>query len=118
MKAEGMDYKKELKKIQEHRRGYYPAVTRIMDLYHDTAAADLPVELINDRDALMILELIDVGYLDEDVLVTRRRFDDIAGLLYTGGYPLTESGEQFLQREGRTLKGRIRNLVNRFRGRR
>lgn len=118
MKVEGMDYKKELNKMQKHRRGYYPAVTRLMDLYHSTAASDLPVELINDRDALMILELIDVGYLDEDVLVIRRRFDDIAGLLYTGGYPLTESGEIFLQREERTLKGRIRNLINKFRRRR
>ncbi len=113
-----MDYKKELKKLQKHRRSYYPAVARIMDLYHNAVSAELPVELINDRDALIILELIDVGYLDEDALVIRRRFDDIVGLLYTGGYPLTENGETFLQREGRTLKGRIRGLINALRSRR
>ncbi len=112
-----MDYKKEIKKLQKHRRGYYPAVTRLMDLYHAAAASDLPVELINDSDVLIILELIDVGYLDEDVLVIKRRYNDITGLLYTGGYPLTENGELFYQKERRTLKGRIANLVNRFRGR-
>jgi hypothetical protein len=118
MKPEQMDYKRELKKLQKRRRAYYPAVTRLMDLYHAPGSSVLPVELIHDRDALTILELIDVGYLDGDVLVIKRRFDDIVGLLYIGGYPLTESGEKFLRREGRTLKGRIRTLLDGFRKRR
>ncbi len=113
-----MDYKKELKKLRKRRRAYYPAVTRLMDLYRASGSSALPVELIHDRDALTVLELIDVGYLDGDVLVVKRRFDDIVGLLYIGGYPLTESGEEFLRREGRTLAGRIRTLLGRFRKRR
>ncbi len=110
-----MEYKKELKKLQKHRRRYYPAACRLMDLYHNAASSELPVELIDDSDALIILELIDVGYLDEDALVVKRRFDSITGLLYTGGYPLTDSGEVFYQRERRTLRGRIGALVNAFR---
>ena len=105
-----MEYKKELKRLNRHRRGYYPAVSRLMDLYH--GAYDLPVELINDRDALILLELIDVGYLDEEALIIKRRFDDIVGLRYNGAYPLTESGERFYEKERRSLKGRLRGFLD------
>lgn len=113
-----MEYKKELKKLQKHRRRYYPAVSVVMDLYHNAATADLPVELINDRDALIFLELIDVGYLDEEAMVITRRFGDITGLLFNGSYPLTDSGELFYQKERRTLKRRVTALLDSFRTRR
>ncbi len=112
-----MDYKKEIRALQKHRRNYYPALSRLMDLHHHGGPGDLPKELINDVEALILLELIDIGYLDENALIIRRRFDDIVGLVYNGDYPLTESGEKFFDSERHTLKARLADLAGMLRRR-
>lgn len=109
-----MDYKKELDKIRKHRKSYFPAVSMLMDLHDDAGRHDAAIELINDRRALVILELIDIGYLDENALIVRRRFDDIVSIVYNGRYPLTDAGERFYSREKRTLKGRMAGLIDRI----
>jgi hypothetical protein len=110
-----MDYKKEIKALRKHRKSYYPALSRLMDLYDRWGPGDHPRELINDADALIFLELIDIGYLDENALIIKRRFDDIVGLVYGGDYPLTEGGEKFYKKERRTLTGRLIDLAGKFR---
>ncbi len=112
-----MDYKKEIKAYRNHRRQYYPALSRLMDLYDRWGPGDLPRELINDADALILLELIDIGYCDENALIIKRRFDDIVGLVYNGDYPLTEAGERFYEQGRRTLKNRLADLAGKLRRR-
>jgi len=112
-----MDYKKEIKAFRNHRKQYYPALSQLMDLYDRWSPGDSPEELIDKADALILLELIDIGYCDENALITKRRFDDIVGLAYVGDYPLTEAGERYYEQERRTLKNRLADLAGKLRHR-
>ncbi len=107
------DYRKEMKKLRKHRRLYRPAMSRVLDLYNRVTPSDLPIELIDDRDILTILELIDVGYLDEEALVAKHRFGSVTGLRYNGAYPFTEEGTAFY-RAHRTF---ISTILDTLRGR-
>jgi hypothetical protein len=109
-----MDYKKELKKMARSRRRYRPVMRRLLELGSGAAGTDFPMNLIDDRDVLVILELIDVGYLDENALRARRRFGEITALVYTGDYPFTEGGEYFYKGHGAAFMERIINTFRRF----
>ncbi|MBN2160773.1 MAG: hypothetical protein JW807_15400 [Spirochaetes bacterium] len=93
-----MDYKKELKKIGKGRKRYRPVLTMLARMHERWLPSDEPVELINREDVLVILELIDIGYLDTDALIVRTRFEDVVSLKYTGGYPFTDGGDEFIRR--------------------
>lgn len=101
-----MDYKKELKKIGRGRKRYRPVMSMLARMHEGWKPSDPPVELIDREDVLVILELIDVGYLDTDALIVRTRFENVVSLKYAGGYPFTEGGETFM-RESRNLFRRI-----------
>jgi len=109
-----VDYKKEIRKLKKHRRLYRPAMARMLDLYNSVKPAELPVELIDDGDILTILELIDVGYLDESALVATRRFGTVTGLSFQGGHPFTGSGKAFYFKD-RTI---VHRVIDTLRGRR
>lgn len=109
-----VDYKKEIQKLKKHRKRYRPAMSMLLDLYNNAKPSELPVELIDSEKVLILLELIDVGYLDEDALIIRRRFNSIASLRYDGAYPFTDSGDMFF-RNNRTI---ITKIIDTIRGRR
>lgn len=105
-----MNYKKELNKLRKHRMQYRPAMAMLMNMHDQSNSSDFPVELIDKKEVLIILELLDIGYLDENALIVKRRFGDITGLSYTGEYPFTESGDFFFQQSRGAVKRMIRNI--------
>lgn len=72
----------------------------LLDMHHSLNDAESPVSITDYNDMLIILELMDIGYVDVNAFVIKRKFEDITGLVYKGKFPLTEKGELFLRREG------------------
>jgi len=105
-----MNYKKELNKLRKHRKQYRPIMAMLMKMHTQSDFSDFPVELIDNKEILIILELLDIGYLDENSLIVKRRFDYITGLSYTGEYPFTDSGDFFYQQGRSSIKRRISNI--------
>ena len=103
-----MDYRNELKKMKKHRRRYRPAVEALMRMYHSFPAGGEPIDLNGREDLTVMLELIDIGYLDPDAFNITTRFGDIASVRYNGRYPLTPSGEA---QYPRGVLGRIFNAL-------
>jgi len=109
-----MNYKKELNKLRKHRKRYRPVMAMLMNLHNNSNVSDFPMELIDKKEILIILELLDIGYLDENALVIRRRFDDIVGLTYTGEYPFTDGGNFFLRQSRGIFKRKISNIFRKL----
>ncbi|MBN2080104.1 MAG: hypothetical protein JW838_14140 [Spirochaetes bacterium] len=113
-----MDYAKELKRLGKRRKSYIPVLASILEMRNVTAAANLPLELIDRDDALTILELMDIDYLDPEAFTARRRFGDIVSLLYNGGPPLSDRGLAFMKEHRASLVlmkigRRLRKLIRR-----
>jgi hypothetical protein len=107
------DYKKEIKKMKKHRKLYRPAMSMLLDLYNRMKPSDLPVELIDHKSVLTILELIDIGYLDENALIVKKRFGSVTGLRYDGAYPFTDSGDDFYLKNTGIINSIIDKIKNR-----
>ncbi len=66
---------------------------------------------IQDPDEMRILlELIDLGYLDEDAFIVTESFGTIRGLSYRGKYALTTDGEK-LYGEMTLARARRKNAI-------
>ena len=59
---------------------------------------DVPITIADQNDMLIILELIDIGYLDPEALIVKKKFGDIAAVAYNGKFPFTKDGTVFLPR--------------------
>jgi hypothetical protein len=90
-----MNYKHALKKLESHRKKYSPIIAKIVDMYANLPDADYPVRFTGYDDMIVILELLDIGYLDPNSFIVKKKFEDIAALIYNGKYPLTEQGDIF-----------------------
>jgi hypothetical protein len=94
-----MNYRSELRKYKKQRKKYRPVMSMLLDL-HDTAGpADVPIAIADQKDMLIILELIDIGYLDPEALIVKKKFGDIAGVAYNGKFPFTEKGTVLFRAE-------------------
>jgi hypothetical protein len=107
-----MNYKKELNRLRKRRKQYRPVMAMLMKMHAQSDSSGFPVELIDRKELLVMLELLDIGYLDANALIVKKRFGDIAGLSYTGEYPFTESGDFFYQQSGSAV---IRMITTIFR---
>jgi hypothetical protein len=111
-----MNYAREMKKMKKHREGYRRVISRLLLLFNDTDAADFPVRITETGEMRLILELIDLGYLDDDALTVTRSFGDITGMAYNGGYPLTQAGDAFMrEKPGPGIKEFFMKLIGRIR---
>ena len=97
----------ELKRIKDHRTSYFPVLRRMMELYVSTSAGQLPVNLNDDRDVLIILELIDLEYLNHEAFNVSKRFGTIEDISFNGLEPLTETGKFVLRNHDRDKKKRV-----------
>ena len=71
----------------------------LLDL-HDTAGrADVPIAITGQNDMLITLELIDIGYLDPEAFIVKKKSGDIAGVAHNGKFPFTEEGTAFYRAE-------------------
>ena len=87
-----VDYRKEMRKLRKNRKRYRPALARLMRMRQNRSGAVFPVRIEDTGEMLLVLELVDVGYVDPESLIVRKRFGDIASVHYTGAFPLTEAG--------------------------
>lgn len=89
-----MNYKKELKKMIDHRKKYIPVLKRMMDIYEEKIQENR--NITDDPDLLLILELIDLEYLDVNAFLIDKRFGNIENIYYKGRFPFTDFGYKLL----------------------
>ena len=109
-----VDYRLEMKKLEKNRKRYRPALVRLLAMHENRAGSAFPVRIEDTVEMLLVLELVDVGYVDPESLIVRKRFGDISSVHYNGAFPLTEAGVRFYRGEG--IAGRFRSLAGRFLG--
>ena len=103
-----MDYKSEIKKMKENREKYFPLIEILLYVERKTNKEDLPIEMTDVNHIALVMELIDIGYVDRNSFIIKRNRRDITGLFYKGGFPLTEHGikiyRQYLQERKTSFK--------------
>jgi hypothetical protein len=87
-----MNYKSEIKKMNENRKKYFPLMEILLYVERNTKKEDLPIEMTDVSQIALVLELIDIGYVDKNSFIIKRDRRDIKGLFFSGGYPLTDAG--------------------------
>ena len=90
-----VNVKHELEKMQKHRESYYPALQKMLVLYEENKDKNQLIQLRDDPHILIILELRDIGYIEQDALTVEKTFNTISAVWYNGAYPLTEKGDTF-----------------------
>jgi len=104
-----MKYRKEINRLRRRRKQYRPVMAMLMNM-HQSDSSGFPAELVDRKEILILLELLDIGYLDENAFIVKRLFGDVTGLSYTGEYPFTESGDFFFRRSRSAVKRKITTL--------
>lgn len=101
------DYKNEMKRLKEHRKLYFPAVTVLLKYYKSRNEYDNPIEFTDVKKMLILQELIDVGYLNPKVVVPKKPFNSLEKIVFNLDYPLTQKGDEYYFRELETIKQKI-----------
>jgi hypothetical protein len=104
-----MDYKKEMKMLEQGRERYFPVIDALLDM--KTADGSHPLS-IDDPDMMRtVLELIDIGYFDPDAFIINKRFGEVRGLYFKGGPVLTGSGwKQYKIHNAQQRRTQVRRL--------
>lgn len=87
-----MGYKAELKKLHKNRAKYYPVLKRFAE-----TVTERGTELSSDSDIFVILELIDVGYLNREAFSVHRAFNTVDSVRCVDDNLLTYAGREFLR---------------------
>lgn len=106
-----MNYKKEMKKMMQRREEYFPAFEFLLGLYNRRSEYTFPVLIEDVRLIALIIELMDIGYLDRDSFMVKKRGGDVDALYYNGGYPLTEKGLLMERAHLHSVRGRYIKLA-------
>lgn len=88
-----VNLKHELNKMKVHREKYFPVVKYLLEVHGQKDEFKFPMEIEDTSDMLIMLELIDLGYLEKNCFIIKRDFMEITGLFFRGQYPLTVEGE-------------------------
>ena len=110
-----MDYKSEINKMKGNRKKYFPLIELLLYVERKTNEEELPIEMTDVNHIALVLELIDIGYLDKNSFIINKNRRDIKGLFYKGGYPLTDAGikvyRQYLHERKKSFKLGILLLI-------
>ena len=87
-----MSYKSEIKKMKENRKKYFQLIEVLLYVERNKKTENLPLEMTDVSQIALVLELIDIGYINKNSFIIRKDRRDITGLFYNGGYPLTDAG--------------------------
>ena len=87
-----MDYKSEIKKMEVNREKYFQLIEILLYVERKTNKEDLPIEMTDVNRIALVMELIDIGYIDKNSFIIEINRRDITGLFYKGGFPLTDAG--------------------------
>jgi len=88
--------KKEIKKMKEHRKLYKPALEKFLKLFRDSQALDEPMEITGPDELKLVVELLDLGYLEKRAFTMLEDGNSFVKILYHGSYPLTFDGESIV----------------------
>lgn len=107
-----MDYKAKMNEYRDHREKYFPLIETLLYVESKTPPAELPLEMTNAGQMALLLELIDIGYINPDSFIIKKSRGDIKGLFYRGGEILTNEGikiyRRYLhERRGMYIKGLV-----------
>lgn len=110
MKKTDIKYKSKLNEMKANREKYFPVIETLLYLESRTDKRDLPIEMTDLNQIAIVLELIDLGYLDKEAFIIKKHRRDITGLFFKGWYPLTDSGikvyrEHLHERRGKFIRG-------------
>lgn len=106
-----MDYKNEIKKMMKRREEYFPAFEYLLGLYRRRGEYDFPLRIEDAPFIALVIELMDIGYLDKDSFIVKKTRGNIDALYYNGGYPLTEKGMLMERAHLHLVRGRYIKLV-------
>jgi hypothetical protein len=106
-----VDYKKEMKKLMKRREAYYPAFEYLLDIYNRRSEFNFPLTIDEACRVALILELIDIGYLDKNAFIVKKTRNNIDALYFNGEYPLTEQGLLMERAHLHIRRGRYIKLV-------
>ena len=111
-KKTNMSYKSKIKEIKSNREKYFPLIEMLLYVEKKTDKSELPIEMTDISQIALVMELIDIGYIDKESFIIKRNRRDITGLFYKGGYPLTAEGvkvyRQYLdERKKKYIRGVI-----------
>lgn len=101
-----LDYRNEMKKMMKRREQYFPLFTLLLELYNKRSEFDFPLKIEDASRIALIIELIDIGYLDTDAFTVKKTRGNIDALYYNGSYPLTEKGVEMERSRLHTIRGR------------
>ena len=87
-----MDYRYNMKRMMKRRMEYFPVFEMLIAIHRRKIEHEFPLRIESPEDIALILELVDIGYLDTDSFIVRKNRGDIVALFYNGEYPLTEDG--------------------------
>jgi len=87
-----MDYRQKMNEYRSHRNKYFPLIDALLHVESKTSASDLPLEIAGAGRIALLLELIDIGYVNPDSFIIKKNRGDIKGLFYRGGDILTREG--------------------------
>ncbi len=103
--------RKEIEKMKLHRAAYFPVMEKLLRLERDLPRNAFPVKFTEMDEMVTILELLDIGYLNDKSFNVSDSFGNVDSLAYTGGSPLTPAGEAALQQMEDLKKRKSLNLV-------
>ena len=110
-------YKKEIKKLRKRHNLYAQELEKLLNYHQNPNTSDDLIYITDPDEMVLVCELLDIGYLDLNVITVHKENDAIYRVLYNKGYPLTTSGEAQLQKvlsshpDLPTLSGRMRIII-------
>ncbi len=89
-------------------------MTMLYNLYNNPEPGGRPVQIEAASEIAIVLELIDVGYLEPGSFIINKAFSEIKSLWYRGGDPFTETGSAMFHqslREGNKDSSKFRYIA-------
>jgi len=109
-KKKNINYKSKINEMKQNREKYFPLIEMLLYVERKTGKDDLPIEMTDISQIAVVMELIDLGYIDKEAFIIKKHRRDITGLFYNGGYPLTDAGikvyrQHLHDRRGKFIRG-------------
>ncbi|HNX24740.1 MAG TPA: hypothetical protein PKG60_11890 [Spirochaetota bacterium] len=109
-KKTDVKYKSKMNELKENRAKYFPLIEMLLYVERKTSRKDLPIEMTDLSQIAIVMELIDLGYINKDAFIIKKQRRDITGVFYKGGYPLTNTGikvyrQHLHERRGKFIRG-------------
>ncbi len=89
-------YRDEIKKLRARHKDYRAIMRKLLDCHNNPHSTGRLIEFTDSDEMILLAELIDVGYLNDDAVIVHMRHGNIGRIFYNKRYPLTKSGDSAL----------------------